>query len=245
MTQTHDSEPRPPELTEDENTPSSLSESHPSQLAESENAQPDSEFKRAKLKFQEKYATWLVFGGFVFLGISIAFMASGVLWIFTKRHDELEKILAVNNTSTPFWLSYLLVNNTALLEFLVAATCIVVGYQLIVQAGGIGRETIPEEDVELIERLKDSQLGVLSYIQLKSLTGATGFFTKIGITGLPLATIFLTLTFGILGFLLKEDGNAQNKFFDLANLTLGAFLGSYVQKQGDKLQKRTNPDDQD
>src|SRR6266702_3116346 len=60
------------------------------------------------------------------------------------------------------------------------------------------------------------------YVRLNSLSGFTGFFTKIDITGLPLATIALSLVFTILG--LFEGGNT--KLYDLANLTLGAFLGS-------------------
>jgi len=35
------------------------------------------------------------------------------------------------------------------------------------------------------------------YIRLSSLTGATGFFTKLGLSGLPLATIALTLFFAL------------------------------------------------
>ena len=54
----------------------------------------------------------------------------------------------------------------------------------------------------------------------------TGTFTKVGLTGLPLATIILTIMLAILGIF-----NPQ--FFDLAQLTLGAFLGSYVQKRSE------------
>ena len=72
------------------------------------------------------------------------------------------------------------------------------------------------------------------YVRLNSLSGATGFFTKIGITGLPLATIALSLIFTILG-LTQATGT---KLFDLANLTLGAFLGSYVQRQVSTAQSR-------
>jgi hypothetical protein len=57
-------------------------------------------------------------------------------------------------------------------------------------------------------------------------SGATGTFTKIGLTGLPLATILLTIFLGVAGLV-----NAQ--FFDLAKLTLGAFLGSFVQRQSE------------
>src|ERR1044072_153130 len=62
------------------------------------------------------------------------------------------------------------------------------------------------------------------YIRLTSLTGFTGMFTKLGLSGLPLATIALTLFFSLL-FL------QHTEFLDLAKLTLGAFIGSFVQKQ--------------
>jgi hypothetical protein len=62
------------------------------------------------------------------------------------------------------------------------------------------------------------------YIRLTSLTGITGVFTKLGLTGLPLATIGLTLIFSALAA-------SNNEFMDLAKLTLGAFIGSFVQKQ--------------
>jgi hypothetical protein len=46
----------------------------------------------------------------------------------------------------------------------------------------------------------------------------------LGLTGLPLATIGLTLFFSLLAI-------QYPNFMDLAKLTLGAFIGSFVQKQ--------------
>jgi hypothetical protein len=65
---------------------------------------------------------------------------------------------------------------------------------------------------------------ITQYVRLRSLTGFTGLFTKLGLTGLPLATIGLTVFFSVLFF-------ANEAFLDLAKLTLGAFIGSFVQKQ--------------
>lgn len=65
---------------------------------------------------------------------------------------------------------------------------------------------------------------VTQYIRLTSLTGFSGNFTKLGLSGLPLATIALTLFFSLM-FL------QNTAFLDLAKLTLGAFIGSFVQKQ--------------
>jgi hypothetical protein len=65
---------------------------------------------------------------------------------------------------------------------------------------------------------------VTQYIRLRSLSGFPGTFTKLGLTGLPLATIGLTIFFSLL--YLKNAA-----YLDLAKLTLGAFIGSFVQKQ--------------
>ena len=82
-----------------------------------------------------------------------------------------------------------------------------------------------------ITKNEDDPIG--QYIRLSSLTGATGFFTKLGLSGLPLATIGLTLFFAI-GSLFAP---AAAQFYDLTQLTLGAFIGSFVQKQVGALQK--------
>lgn len=65
------------------------------------------------------------------------------------------------------------------------------------------------------------------YIRLSSLTGVTGFFRKLDLSGLPLATIGLTLFFAV-GSIYAP---AEAKFTELTQLTLGAFIGSFVQKQ--------------
>jgi len=99
------------------------------------------------------------------------------------------------------------------------------------------------------EVLKGSEDVVTQYVRLRSLTGFTGVFTKLGLQGLPLATIGLTIFFSLM-FLRKQE------YLDLAKLTLGAFIGSFVQKQvgerqasggtvqlpsGEKLSVKPNP----
>jgi hypothetical protein len=59
---------------------------------------------------------------------------------------------------------------------------------------------------------------------LSSLSGTTGTATKLGLTGLPLATVGLTIFFSVIA-IFGVDG-----FLDLAKLTLGAFIGSFVQR---------------
>jgi hypothetical protein len=69
------------------------------------------------------------------------------------------------------------------------------------------------------------------YIRLASLTGGIGVFQKIGLTGLPLITLLLVLLFSF-GISLASDGSERFKaFLDFEKLTLGAFIGSFVQRQ--------------
>ncbi|WBY07172.1 hypothetical protein PIB19_17430 [Sphingomonas sp. 7/4-4] len=82
-----------------------------------------------------------------------------------------------------------------------------------------------DEWAAISDQVKSGQEeAVTQYIRLTSLSGFTGAFTKLGLTGLPLATIGLTLFFSILAI-------SYPTFLDLAKLTLGAFIGSFVQKQ--------------
>jgi hypothetical protein len=113
--------------------------------------------------------------------------------------------------------------------FLSEIVCAIVGYSLLNAAGAASKEVIPRQDYELLSALvsEEKEKAIDLYVRLNSLSGFTGFFTKIGITGLPLATIALTLVFTVMGLL----ANGTTKLFDLANLTLGAFLGSYVQRR--------------
>lgn len=114
--------------------------------------------------------------------------------------------------------------------FVTGLCCAGFGYLLLNAAGAVGRTVIPAQDYRLVSALVEAEKehGIELYIRLSSLNGLTGVFTRLGITGLPLATITLTLLFALLGWF---GGPAQAKFLDLANLTLGAFLGSYVQRR--------------
>lgn len=86
---------------------------------------------------------------------------------------------------------------------------------------------IPEADRELLSPLigQANEKAINQYIKLSSLTGATGTATRLGLTGLPLLTVALTLIFSALA-IYKPEG----EFMDLAKLTLGAFIGSFVQR---------------
>lgn len=109
-----------------------------------------------------------------------------------------------------------------------AAICTVVGIRLLRAAGAVSQQVIPPQDFALLApAIRDgNEKAISEYIRLSSLSGITGTFTKVGLTGLPLATIFLTIALSVFGVF-------NPKFFDLAQLTLGAFIGSYVQKRSE------------
>lgn len=99
------------------------------------------------------------------------------------------------------------------------------GIKLVGAAGKATPRVIPPEDRELLEPLvRDANKDAIQqYVILSSLTGFTGTFQKIGFSGLPLATVTLTLLFCALSFL-------NLHFLEFAKLTLGAFIGSFVQR---------------
>jgi hypothetical protein len=113
-----------------------------------------------------------------------------------------------------------------LIQILIASIAAIIGYGLFSSARTAGKQVIPREDRAILTALikEEKEKGIDQYIRLSSLIGATGFFTRLGLAGLPLATIGLTLIFTALSFW----GTA---YLDLAKLTLGAFIGSYVQRQ--------------
>ena len=91
-------------------------------------------------------------------------------------------------------------------------------------------EIIPEKDREmLVDALsKGNKESVYLYIHLSSLRGFTGTFTQLGISGLPLATVSMTVFFCSLSLVVGDgSGNENRELMDLAKLTLGAFIGSF------------------
>ena len=104
----------------------------------------------------------------------------------------------------------------------------IIGTRLIGKSSKGMPTIIPEKDRQLLEPLikEGKKEAIDQYVRLSSLSGFTGTFQKIGFTGLPLATAILTLIFSALSF-------QQAQFLELAKLTLGAFIGSFVQKGTD------------
>ena len=107
-----------------------------------------------------------------------------------------------------------------------------IGYKLVVAAGASPENPIPPSNYALLAPLiKEGKAeSIDQYVRLSALSGFTGAFTKLGLTGLPLTTVALTLLFATAA-LLPLDTESQKNFFDLTKLTLGAFIGSFVQRQ--------------
>lgn len=107
-----------------------------------------------------------------------------------------------------------------------------IGYKLVVASGANPENPIPPSNYNLLAPLiqEGKSESIDQYVRLSSLSGFTGTFTKLGLTGLPLTTVGLTLIFAALA-LLPIDPESQKSFFDLTKLTLGAFIGSFVQRQ--------------
>jgi len=148
--------------------------------------------------------------GFVYISAAIFFFASQRL----IRSEE------VRTTIESFYPELILVG--------IAVFTGLLGVSLL-RASGVAPNPAPVVDRgewnALEEEIKAGrEESITQYVRLRSLTGFTGLFTKLGLTGLPLATIGLTLFFSIM--YLRDA-----QYMDLAKLTLGAFIGSFVQKQ--------------
>ena len=102
-----------------------------------------------------------------------------------------------------------------------------IGSRIIISTIARTKDVIPAQDRKLLEPLiaSSNERAIEQYVRLSSLSGATGTATRLGLTGLPLLTVALTLIFSGLE-LYKPTGG----FMDLAKLTLGAFIGSFVQR---------------
>jgi hypothetical protein len=165
-------------------------------------------------------------GGLIFLVLAaLAFCAAIALIVlqiwceYTQHHLEQVGVKEMMGDLLP-----------SILAFLIGIIAAFTGYRLLWAAGTARKEVIPQQDYALLKQmlLEGNHDGINEYIKLGSLSGVIGSFTKLGITGLPLATIGLTTFFSVLGLMLPSQG----ALFDLAKLTLGAFIGSYVQRQG-------------
>lgn len=130
-----------------------------------------------------------------------------------------------------FWQKLIGANIEVIAIVVIAILSALFALRLFSKAGSLTSQVIREQDRDLLEPLisaanKDA---INEYIRLASLSGFTGTFQYLGFTGLPLATVALTLILLIISLWLP-DGDLKKGVFDMAKLTLGAFLGSFVQR---------------
>lgn len=127
------------------------------------------------------------------------------------------------------WLGFVQSETTTISLIIIAIVAASLGKRLLTTVRQADARTIPYEDLPLIRQavIDGKSEPVDQYVRLRSLSGMSGTFTKLGITGLPLTTVLLTLVFSLIA-LFPFDQAAH--FLDLAKLTLGAFIGSFVQR---------------
>jgi hypothetical protein len=175
----------------------------------------------------------IAMGGLFFLFLAaMAFTSS--LFLICIRSIGTSPIVEIHTSdgfSSRDFLALTFINSylAPTMTFIIGLITASIGYVLLRVAGTAGRDVIPKQDYSLLSRLilDGNAEGINSYIRLSSLSGTIGTFTKLGVSGLPLATIGLTILFAVLGLVVP----GQAVLFDLAKLTLGAFIGSYVQRQ--------------
>ncbi len=169
----------------------------------------------------DRSVTFLMMGGYLFLSVSA--LALAVLVYMVWRNEGYNALGPVDGWNLAMLFS------AHIILLLAALLGALIGYGLLRSAGAAFKEIIPEKDAELLYELLrgDETTGLDNYVKLASLSGIVGACFKPGITGLPLATIALTVFFAILGLIPSPESQS---FFDLSKLTLGAFIGSFVQR---------------
>lgn len=138
---------------------------------------------------------------------------------------------AVTNAGFDFWRDVFSPNFNTIAIVTIGLVCALLGIRLFSKAGSLTSQVIRAEDRILLEPLisQANKEAIGEYIRLASLSGFVGTFTKLGFTGLPLVTVALTLILLCIALFIK-DAEMQKSVFDMAKLMLGAFIGSFVQR---------------
>ena len=169
----------------------------------------------------------------LFLAAAVAF---GYGIYFLIRVDPPDRALAevsfIRDVITPHFHIVMIVT--------IGLICALFGLRLLSKAGALTSQVIRPEDRALLVPLisAGNKEAIGEYIRLASLSGFSGTFTKLGFTGLPLVTVALTLILLAMALLINEE-EMQKGVFDMAKLMLGAFIGSFVQRNIE--QEKLNP----
>lgn len=166
----------------------------------------------------------LAFSGYFLIAVSV--FSFGILAYIKLRESFMEPRI-LNS-----WIEVLQRESGTLSLLIMGIVTATLGKRLMTSVRLMGARTIPIEDLELVKQavMDGKPEPIDQYVRLRSLSGFSGTFQKLGITGLPLVTVFLTLIFSLISLMPVQDKLATS-FLDLAKLTLGAFIGSFVQRQ--------------
>jgi hypothetical protein len=163
--------------------------------------------------------------GYLFVAVAVSCFAAIV---YLKVHDALHPTPPLKYDSV---LDFVQRESATLSLLFIAFVASSTGKRLLTTTARLNTRTIPIEDLPLIQdAVKAGNADPIDqYMRLRSLTGISGNFAKLGVTGLPLTTVFLTLVFALIALLPRANPEIPKAFLDLAKLTLGAFIGSFVQ----------------
>ena len=185
-------------------------------------------FQRANLPFTISLCS--------FVALLLLIFTPTLVYVFTGQRTNIHFDFGTADASPLMGLLALYFPH--LLLFITTVVSGYIGYKLVLASGASPENPIPPSNYALLAPLIQEGKSELidQYVRLSALSGLTGTFTKLGLTGLPLTTVALTLIFAVLA-LLPVGPEGQKSFFDLTKLTLGAFIGSFVQRQVE--QRRT------
>jgi len=179
------------------------------------------------------------FGAILFTIAAVVAFTYGIFSLITLDVKDVAK--SDGKQAFDIWKDIVAPNFSTFALIFVGIVSALLGSRLFSKAGALTNRVVREEEREYLWPLitNANKDAISEYIRLASLTGFSGSFTKLGFTGLPLVTVALTLI--LLALTLATPEKLQSAMFDLAKLTLGAFLGSFVQRniEQEKLAGRT------
>lgn len=178
---------------------------------------------RGESELEKSFNRYFAWSGLLLIGIAAAGLVS-LLVVFLRLYDKPVEMVR-GGSILEVLLSIAQQYSDSIIIFVASAFFAMTGMKLLGVAGASTRSVIPRRDYDVLADAirAPNQDAITQYIRLSALTGVTGFFTKLGLSGLPFATIGLTLVFSAISM-------ARPEFLDLAKLTLGAFIGSFVQR---------------
>lgn len=165
---------------------------------------------------------FLAFSGYALIMASVASFAT-IIFLQSLPSSRYTALQAQS------WLQLVSSEVTTIVLLLIGVVTALLGLRLLTTTQASIARTIPQDDYPLISQavIDGKSDAIDQYVRLRSLGGWAGTFTKLGITVLPLVTVFLTMVFSFISLL---PLNNSTNFLDLAKLTLGAFIGSFVQR---------------